>query len=635
MANELRTRDGLPFNFVDGLRIKGVDVTNWDKVFIDQGASYVGFTPVGNLAASNVQAAIAELESEKQSKTEPITTAINLRPGANQGIVWDNDAFGGTQDTASITLETAAGEATKMRFKMTNDSDDNFEFTAKTADGLTVFNNAMSLNGNVLLNAANYVDYTAPMISDYAALRAYTGNAGQVRITSNGLAGFFYYDVADTTSVDNGGTIIVAGNGKRWKRVYSGAVNVKWFGAKGDWNGGTGNDNTVAIQSAFNAHYFVVFDEGSYKVTAPIVIRSKAHLRGSGKDNTVIINTMPTESSCIKTEGSSMCEPFTISDMSLKCTNGAALNITQGAQFNISNVRFSYSKYGLLGNTCVIGSFYNCSFNNNTSHGILLTRSFDIDFYSCRMETNPTGVELAFDVDSCYGIRFFGGTSEFNTNYNFNLKNCFDTILNGVWVEGGSVGVYVQNSARNTTISSGQFINQSNSTINGTGLLIDNPQYCEIRNNRFSVSKIVATGGRGILHNNYQIGTESTITLPAMPNLWTFTNQTVTYSGGIDVYKQMRNAGTYELVTNISPEGLIDSNAGAICVAGDGVYRKTTGVGTLTGWILLNAESKVYNNTNRPVATLFPPGYQIFNTSTSKPNYSTGTAWVDAAGGAA
>lgn len=254
MANELRTRDGLPFNFVDGLRIKGVDVTNWDKVFIDQGASYVGFTPVGNLAASNVQAAIAELESEKLAKVDLVTqsangvmsatdkakldnlatsglvaTATNLRPGANQGVVWDNDAFGGTQDTASITLETAGGEATKMRFKMTNDSDDNFEFTAKSGDGLTAYNNAMTLNGNVLLNAANYVDYAAPMISDYAALRAYTGNASQVRITSNGLAGFFYYDAADTTSTDNGGTVIVSNNSKRWKRLFDGAINVKWF----------------------------------------------------------------------------------------------------------------------------------------------------------------------------------------------------------------------------------------------------------------------------------------------------------------------------------------------------------------------------------------------------------------------
>lgn len=269
MANELRTRDGLPFNFVDGLRIKGVDVTNWEKIFIDQGASYVGFTPVGNLVATNVQAAIAELENEKQSKSEPIanaTTAVNLRPGANQGIVWDNDAFGGTQDTASITLETASGEATKMRFKMTNDSDDNFEFTAKTADGLTSFNNAMMLNGNVILNAANYVDYAAPMIVDYAALRAYVGSATQVRITSNGITGFFYYDASDTTSLDNGGTIIVSSNGRRWKRLYSGAVSVLWFGAVGDGATYDTNAFTAAAIAAGDGGAIVAPAGGTYAI---------------------------------------------------------------------------------------------------------------------------------------------------------------------------------------------------------------------------------------------------------------------------------------------------------------------------------------------------------------------------------
>lgn len=32
MANELKARNGIPFDFVDGLRIKGVEVTKWTKV---------------------------------------------------------------------------------------------------------------------------------------------------------------------------------------------------------------------------------------------------------------------------------------------------------------------------------------------------------------------------------------------------------------------------------------------------------------------------------------------------------------------------------------------------------------------------------------------------------------------------
>lgn len=67
----------------------------------------------------------------------------------------------------------------------------------------------------------------------------------------DGGGGTFYWDSTSTES-DNGGTIIQATGitTGRWKRVYNGAVNVKWFGAKGDWNGTTGTDDTVAIQNA-------------------------------------------------------------------------------------------------------------------------------------------------------------------------------------------------------------------------------------------------------------------------------------------------------------------------------------------------------------------------------------------------
>lgn len=90
-------------------------------------------------------------------------------------------------------------------------------------------------------------------VADYTALRAYVGPAASGYVTGylvaaapSGIAGLFTRDDADTTSADNGGTIIVATNGKRWKRAFSGEVNVQWFGAKCD---GTAND-WAAIQAA-------------------------------------------------------------------------------------------------------------------------------------------------------------------------------------------------------------------------------------------------------------------------------------------------------------------------------------------------------------------------------------------------
>ena len=91
----------------------------------------------------------------------------------------------------------------------------------------------------------NILDTVVP-ITDYTALRNYTGRATQVRITDDGIAGLFKYDSTDTTTTDNGGTVIVDSSGRRWKRLFDGAVSVKWFGAVGDGV----KDDYAAIKAA-------------------------------------------------------------------------------------------------------------------------------------------------------------------------------------------------------------------------------------------------------------------------------------------------------------------------------------------------------------------------------------------------
>jgi hypothetical protein len=107
----------------------------------------------------------------------------------------------------------------------------------------------------------------AKTLQSYTALRAYTGRASGANITSGGVAGRFQRDAGDTTSADNGGTIIVDGSGRRWKRLFAGDVNVMWFGATG--NGTT--DDTTAIQRAINFIKSVTggtlyFPNGTYSV---------------------------------------------------------------------------------------------------------------------------------------------------------------------------------------------------------------------------------------------------------------------------------------------------------------------------------------------------------------------------------
>ena len=113
--------------------------------------------------------------------------------------------------------------------------------------------------------AQDVLDSAKPMQS-YTALRAYTGRATSVRITTPGIHGHFYYDAGDTTTEDNGGTVIVDASGRRWKRLFSGSVSVKWFGAKGD---GVTNDATTiksAIMYGNEDGQKLVFPSGAYLI---------------------------------------------------------------------------------------------------------------------------------------------------------------------------------------------------------------------------------------------------------------------------------------------------------------------------------------------------------------------------------
>ncbi|MBP1996852.1 glycosyl hydrolase family 28-related protein [Paenibacillus eucommiae] len=85
-------------------------------------------------------------------------------------------------------------------------------------------------------------------------------------VTDYGQEGHFYYDSADSVSVDNTGTILVSSGGARFKRIFDRcSVDVKWFGAKGDGS----TDDSLAINSAnaFAASIGarLVFPAGTYQ----------------------------------------------------------------------------------------------------------------------------------------------------------------------------------------------------------------------------------------------------------------------------------------------------------------------------------------------------------------------------------
>ncbi len=127
----------------------------------------LGYTPVNPGALTN------QSGSALTGSTAVLSGKLTVAAGSTAGIHWPADAYGGSGDTARITLESASGEATRMRFTMTNDADDYFEFSATSVNGL-------KMNGNTVLNAGNY--------NDYAPTKTGTGASGTWPISVSGNA---------------------------------------------------------------------------------------------------------------------------------------------------------------------------------------------------------------------------------------------------------------------------------------------------------------------------------------------------------------------------------------------------------------------------------------------------------------
>lgn len=137
----------------------------------------------------------------------------------------------------------------------------------------------------------------------YSQIRANTNATtrvyclGKENIFDGGF-GFFEVDPSDSTSADNGGTILVDVSGRRWKRQYDGNVNLLWF-AKG--NGA--EDDSVALQKAVDATpwggtLIVPTPKSMYKISSATTINKPIKIVGDG-GSTVARKQMP----CFKAAG--------------------------------------------------------------------------------------------------------------------------------------------------------------------------------------------------------------------------------------------------------------------------------------------------------------------------------------------
>jgi hypothetical protein len=192
----------------------------------------------------------------------------------------------------------------------------------------------------------------------------------------DGGGGLFVWSAASAVA-DNGGTILqrAAGGAGRWIRIYSGSLNVKWFGATGD---GVTDDHasiTSAIAAAVALGGGVVeFPAGNFKTTATLVLSPEVTLRGAGKFATTIKYSGTGRGiETVSPINSSTGVYTAIEDIGVEATNASNVN---GA---IVDVGGTYIRYN---NVAIFGTWL---------YGIVLDQSELVDIDQCHFTTKAWG----------------------------------------------------------------------------------------------------------------------------------------------------------------------------------------------------------------------------------------------------
>jgi hypothetical protein len=315
---------------------------------------------------------------------------------------------------AQTAVTTAATSAAAAAASATTAAGSESTVTAASAAAVAAAAAAAASEVAALAGAAS------AQFADYTALRAYAGESKNAVLTGylvsaapSGIAGTFTRDDDDTTSADNGGTIIVASNGKRWKRVYDGAINVRWFGAKGD--GAT--DDTDAIQAAIDVteERDVLVPEGIYLIDGVLEGRANLTLRGVNAGKSILKKKAASIGHILDILGTSDKENIEIADLTFDVnlidsgivaeyvTNFAVRRcIFKDVPFWGVLVGVQNGADTVIRNTRVV--IEDCTFDNctQTYEQLLLLNSQQVDVRRCKFTTGTLaiGIGIYQNVDT-------------------------------------------------------------------------------------------------------------------------------------------------------------------------------------------------------------------------------------------
>jgi len=229
--------------------------------------------------------------------------------------------------------------------------------------------------------AASAINY-ATMMTRAQALTAY--NLPATFITSGFLEPGDLGEGATYTSygATSSGPMAFENNGIWYQLVVHDYIKAGWFGAKGDWNGTTGTDDTVALQAAINfavksgtsyliPGFTLEFEAAVFKITSPLVIGDTSvnyyagfRIIGAGRGSTsIFMEGQPTA-----TVTMTMANPCVVSWTTHGLVAGTAVSFTSSVAGGLyTGVTASTIYYEANDGNLTTGTF---AFSDTYAHAI-------------------------------------------------------------------------------------------------------------------------------------------------------------------------------------------------------------------------------------------------------------------------
>ena len=429
------------------------------------------------------------------------------------------------------------------------------------AKGTTAIFTAVATKEWTWLNTSANAGITT--VENIANLRATTVNlytaalVEAYRTPGDGGGGYFYgvTGAAPGTYVDNGGTIIVPTGGdgsSAWLRVYSGELNVKWFGAYGDLT----HDDTAAMTNAHSVGGIVFYPNGRYKFST-LMINQTAFPNGTYPAGGIIgesPSSVQLYQTALGVDGiiyqaivdaaqGPIFKSFTLSFFPSPVayqTAGALLRITQAAGVGgttqgtlVQDVWFYQSYWnGLVMSNQVNYDVVDCHFQNYSGSGMInecpnSTDAGDSTITGCVFGTaigptvNPSAQTIGYTQTSGGGIRlvnnkFLGGDYNINVFYTQNTPSA-DFYIEGNSIEGAQVCSINFNRAIGSTASLGPILIEGNNIGPGDGAYAI---LCNTTSNVFSVMTISGNSFYMATPNNFAIFLEYVDTVNIVGNIF-------------------------------------------------------------------------------------------------------------------